>query len=129
MDVVVGYSLDVDALYAAADGFQQSVGLFRHHDEYGLRGRFLQQFQYLVGALCVHAFRQPHQAYLVSALARLQRQLAHQFVALASRDNGLLVLAAHLLQPFCHGEVRSAHDQFMPFLGKIVADGLMVASH
>ena len=42
---------------------------------------FLQQFQYLVGTLLVHSFRQPYQAYLVTALARHHDEFLGKVIA------------------------------------------------
>ena len=74
--VVVGYALEVEALSAAAYGFEQSARVLAHEDKHRLRGRFLKQFEQFVGTRLVHALGQPDYAHLISALTRLQTQLA-----------------------------------------------------
>lgn len=91
-DILVGNAFDIDTLYTAADSLQQPFRFLAYQQEDGLLRRLLQEFQYLVGTFDVHAFRQPDEAHLIAPLARLERQLADQCVALTCRDNRLLVL-------------------------------------
>ena len=54
--------------------------------------RLFDELQELVACLLVHAFREPDDDYLASALARLEGQLLLQVVALLHIDDDLLVL-------------------------------------
>src|SRR5574344_1967658 len=40
------YLLYVDSLHTASYGLKEPIGILTHHDEDGLRGRFLYQFEY-----------------------------------------------------------------------------------
>ena len=93
--------------------------------EWGL----LDELQQFVGALAVHAFRKPDDADLIASLAGLQRKLAHQLVALAGSDDGLLVLSPDGCQPLVHGEIWPLHDELVPLACEVIADGLMISAH
>ena len=73
---IIGYALEVKSLRAAAYGFEQSAWIFAHKDEHCLRRRFFKQLEQFIGTRLVHAFGQPDYAHLISALTRLQTQLA-----------------------------------------------------
>ena len=122
-------ALDVDALRTAENRFQQLLWMFAYQDEYCLLWRFLQQLQQLIGTRQVHTLWQPDDGHLVSALTRFQRQFSRQFVALSTRDNGLLVGSAHCRHPLFNGEVGTFFQQRNPLFHKVVAHRLVVASH
>lgn len=121
--------LKSEALCAAAYGFEQFLRFLAHEDEDGLLRRFLKQLEYLVSRGDIHALGQPHHAHLVSTLRRLHAQSARESVALSSGDDGLLVLGAHRLHPLLYAEVGSIAEQLAPFLGVVVAHGLVVGAH
>ena len=127
--VLVVYLLYIYSLHTAAYSLKQLVGLFAHHYEHRLTWWLLNQLQQFVGTLYVHALGQPYYAYLISALTRFQTQFPYQVVALAGGYYGLLVFASHSSHPFLHGEVESAHHQFVPLFGKVVAHGFVLGAH
>ena len=62
-------------------------------------------------------------------MARFQAQFPDQFVALASSDDSLLVLAFHHLHPLVHREVGRVVDELVPLLGKVIAHWHVLATH
>ena len=113
----------------ATYGLYQQVGSLAHHDENGLRGWFLNEFEYFVSTLNVHAFGQPDDRHLITALTRLHAEFPYQQVALAGSDDCLLILCSHGSKPVVECEIGSAEDQLMPGLGEVVAHRLVVARH
>ena len=94
-----------------------------------MRRRFFKQLEQFIGTRLVHAFGQPDYAHLISALTRLQTQLARQGVALSTRDYSLLVLGIHLRHPLFEREIRSAHYHLAPQTGIVVARRLVFRPH
>ena len=130
---LVVYLLEVDALGTASDGLQEEFRFLAHHDEEGLRRRFLQEFQYLVGTRQVHTLGKPDKAHLVAAHHRLEVELVRDVVGFLCRDDGLLVEVgvglADAFHPFVYLEVGTLGKHLSPLGGEVIAHRLVVARH
>ena len=81
--VLVVESWHGERLHSASYGLEQQLRVLADEQEHRHPRWLLQQFQHLVGARQVHAFRQPYHAHLVSVERRLHVELPHQPVALS----------------------------------------------
>ena len=112
---------------AAQDGVKEPVGSLTYHEEHRHCRRFFYQLEQFVGTFQVHSLGQPDDAHLIAALARLERHLSQQTVALAHTHQCLLVGGTHAFEPLVHREVGTLHDHGIPLTGEVVALHLMVA--
>ena len=87
--------------------------------------RLLNNFQHLVGAFGVHAFRQPYYAHLISALTRLQTKRTHHHIAFAHTHLSLLVGRTHGRKPLVHCEVWPLRQQMAPLARKVLTRHLV----
>ena len=127
LHVVVAEPWHLHHLCAATDGLQHLVGLLAHQQEDGECWGLLEELQQFVGTLGVHALGQPDDHDLISALARLQAELAQDGRALVGVDEQLLVVGTDGVHPLAHAEVGAVVELFAPFLQEVVAVGVLAA--
>ena len=128
------YLPEVDTLRTASDGFEQQFRILAYQQEYRLAWRLLQQFQYLVGTLDVHTFREPYQTYLISALTRHHHQFVRDGIGFFGSDDSLFVIVgirlAHLQHPVANLDVGTFRkQQLSPFLDEVKAHRFVFAAH
>ena len=90
--------------------------------------RLFNHLQELVGAGLVHLLRQPYHHDLISALARLEAELAYDGLALVGIDEELLVLKSKRRHPLCHAEVGAVDDLLPPVAHELVAVAVLAAA-
>ena len=105
---------------------QNVLAVVAHEQEHRVVWRFLEDFQYFVGALGVHLFGQPDYHYLVVGFVGLEADLFDDFCRFGSVYLALLVFALQVVGPVAVRKIGAFVHHWPPKVDVGVAHGLVL---